>query len=349
MDDEQELRDATWLQADDDLTGLLQHHGWIESDESVREVTVAGEGNMNWTRRVITTRRSLILKQSRPWVEKFPSIPAPVDRALHELRFYHTVAPIKVVSQQMPRLIGAAPEQYLLVLEDLGTATDGTALYNDRSIAGQAVVDRFGELLKWLAALHQSTRTDQPPSDFQNLALRTLNHEHIFSIPFMAPPALDLDAITPGLAELACWVSAQTDVVSTARELGEAYLAPQLAGEELCLLHGDFFPGSWLYTDDGVKIIDPEFCYFGPPEFDLGILSAHLMMIGHTSSVVDDVRGLYRSHLDDSFRLTIDQRAVGRWAAIEILRRLLGYAQLPLQRDLAEKRTLIELAVNLLR
>jgi len=349
MDDEQELRDATWLQADDDLTQLLQQHGWIETDESVLKVELAGEGNMNWTRRVITTRRSLILKQSRPWVEKFPSIPAPVDRALHELRFYRTVAPIKTVARQMPRLIGAAPDQFLLVLEDLGTATDGSSLYNDRAIAQQSVAGRFGELLRWLSDLHQATRTNQAPADFQNLALRTLNHEHIFKIPFLHPPALDLDAITPGLAELSAWVSAQTDVVSAARDLGEAYLAPYVAGEDLCLLHGDFFPGSWLYTDDGVKIIDPEFCYFGPPEFDLGILAAHLMMMGYATSIVDTVCQLYRSHWDDSIRLAIDKRAVGRWAAIEILRRLLGYAQLPLQRDLAEKRSLIELAVKLLQ
>jgi 5-methylthioribose kinase len=38
------------------------------------------------------------------------------------------------------------------------------------------------------------------------------------------------------------------------------------------------FPGSWLKAADGLRVIDPEFCFLGDPEFDCGILAAHLMI-----------------------------------------------------------------------
>ena len=47
---------------------------------------------MNCTLRVTTTRRSFILKQARPWVEKYPQIAAPVERARVEAAFYAAVA-----------------------------------------------------------------------------------------------------------------------------------------------------------------------------------------------------------------------------------------------------------------
>ena len=46
----------------------------------------AGDGNMNCTLRASLGGRTLILKQSRPYVAKYPSIPAPLDRAIERSR-----------------------------------------------------------------------------------------------------------------------------------------------------------------------------------------------------------------------------------------------------------------------
>ena len=48
---------------------------------------------------------------------------------------------------------------------------------------------------------------------------------------------------------------------------GERYLA-----EGSTLLHGDYYPGSWMTVDDAVFVIDPEFSFKGFPEFDLGVM-----------------------------------------------------------------------------
>jgi 5-methylthioribose kinase len=54
----------------DEVARYLVARGVIGPEETPVGVTVAGEGNMNCTLRVITPRRRLIVKQARPWVEK---------------------------------------------------------------------------------------------------------------------------------------------------------------------------------------------------------------------------------------------------------------------------------------
>ena len=58
----------------------LNEQNWLNLNEKVAALEKPGEGNMNFVLRVTTNQRSFILKQARPWVEKFPQIDAPVER-----------------------------------------------------------------------------------------------------------------------------------------------------------------------------------------------------------------------------------------------------------------------------
>ncbi|MFM1879423.1 MAG: hypothetical protein RLZZ241_2289, partial [Bacteroidota bacterium] len=73
------------------LTDFLERLGVLKPDERILTVRKAGEGNMNVVLRLTTNSRSLILKQSRPFVQKYPQIPAPVNRIHTEALFYQTV------------------------------------------------------------------------------------------------------------------------------------------------------------------------------------------------------------------------------------------------------------------
>ncbi len=279
----------------------------------------------------------MVVKQSRPWVEKYPQIAAPVERALFELQFYRAVSPIPAIADRMPRLLAAAPECYVLVLEDLGAANDGTIFYDDATQRVRCFA-MIPELVRWLAELHRANLGQAKPASFANRALRELNRDHMFRIPLQDPPALDLNAVTPGLAELAEEVRQDLRVQARCESLGRLYLA---AGETL--VHGDFFPGSWLLTPRGNFVIDPEFCYRGRPEFDLAILAAHLILIGGHEDPIGWVLKMYRTDAT-----ALDSSLVAQWAAVEILRRLLGVAQLPLTRSLQQKQELIHFAMKIL-
>jgi 5-methylthioribose kinase len=108
------------------------------------------------------------------------------------------------------------------------------------------------------------------------------------------------------------------------------------------LLHGDYYPGSWLKTDTGIKIIDPEFCHYGSREFDLGVLMAHLYLTRQDQYIIDAVSEIYTGFYD--LNISILNGFVG----IEIMRRLIGLAQLPLKMDLKTKSELMKFAHKLI-
>jgi len=314
------------------IAELLATNAWLQADEVVEGVERAGEGNMNCVVRVMTSRRSFILKQSRPWVEKYPGFAAPWDRALVEARFYQTAENLPGVKKYLPALLNFRSAERLLMLENLENAKDFTFLYAASS-PGLADSER-SQLGDFLLALH-SSRAPGLRAPFANAEMRCLNHEHIFDLPLRPSNGLDLDVITPGLARLANDLQRDTPYCAEVAALGERYL-DQAAGE--CLIHGDYFPGSWLKARGQIYVIDPEFCFFGPPEWDLAIMTAHLHMSGHTQTQIDNSLDRYAA------RSAVDRMLVQRFAGVEIMRRLIGVAQLPVVFGLERKMELLRLS-----
>src|SRR5207237_1305710 len=115
--------------------------------------------------------------------------------------------------------------------------------------------------------------------------------------------------VTPGLGDAAHRLKADVGYREEVLALGSLYL-----NEGDCLLHGDFFPGSWLRSPEGIKVIDPEFCFFGPPEFDLGVMLAHLYLAHQDASILK------------AYSSAVDRELVVRFAGVEIMRRLIGVA-----------------------
>lgn len=317
FEDKESVRDA------------IQLLGLWEFGEVVMEVGRAGEGNMNMVVRVVTTRRQIILKQSRPWVEKYPEIAAPVERIEAEADFYRLVNGHSEVVSKMPKLLAANAGRHLVAIEDLGDASDYRDLY---SSADKVPVE---EATAWLAKLHAISLPAEEREKVGCLELRKLNQQHIFEIPLQSPSVVDLNAICDGLESLADEIRGWANLQSTCDKLGEMYLQ---TGEHL--LHGDFYPGSWLRTDQGLRVIDPEFTFSGPREFDLGVLAAHCVMCGGGEDSVDEVLNHYKSAGGDA----VDVSLVKSFGAVEMVRRLIGVAQLPLAAGIEARKEMAAVA-----
>ena len=315
------------------LNAYLAEGERLRPGEVLLAAEKAGEGNMNCTVRVRTTAGSFILKQSRPWLEKYPHISAPFDRALVEARFYQLVSSNEAVASRMPRLLWADERARTLALEDLGTASDYFPLYARRITLSDT---DLSALVDYLAVLHRlAPARVEDREGFTNHAMRVLNHEHMFALPLREQNGLDLDAYTGtlGLAAFAASLKADAAYKQALIALGERYLH----GEGESLLHGDFFPGSFLQTGAGVRIIDPEFCFCGDAELDLGVLAAHLLLAGEPAARAEGILALYGSAGGDFLPALARQ-----YAGVEMMRRLIGVAQVPtLGADLARKTDLL--------
>lgn len=314
-----------------------------EGDEIISSAR-AGDGNMNIVLR-LTTRGgdSLIAKQAPPFCAKFPHIPAPPARLAKERRYYALCEGNKILRAMSPRMRGFDRARRLLYMDDLGATSDFEGLYAGEPLAPE----HFDALVAYLRALHT---VPVSRGSLSNARMRRLNHDYIFILPFSPPSAgaINLDAITPGLSAVAADISKNARFRKNATRLGQLYLH-----EKRCLIHGDFYPRSWLLAPQkheeknngyhGLYVIDPEFGFVGMREFDLGVFLAHLTLCGHDGAREQ----LRRAFSDECARGLLSWDYTLAFMAMEVLRRLLYVSQLPIRADLAFKRSIGEECVEI--
>jgi len=308
-----------------EINEYLTGQNWLLDAEYVQELEKPGEGNMNLVIRVKTNLRSFILKQARPWVEKYPQIAAPVERNQVEAEYFTRISKDPVLHSYTPELMGYDRQNFILVYKDLGNSADFTYVYNK---GNHLKTEEIKELIGYLNSLHH---LDCPTFPF-NRSMRELNHEYIFEFPFIEKNGLDLNKIQSGLMETSLLYKKNKTLKRAIAELGKYYL-----NEGPVLIHGDYFPGSWLKSASGIKIIDPEFGFKGFAEFDLGVMIAHMMMAKQNKVLIDEIISGYCP--PEGF----DPRLLAGFSGIEILRRILGVAQLPLSLSLNEKKALMQI------
>jgi len=322
-------------QLDAKAVEFLRNKNWLHDEEEIQSVEKPGEGNMNFVLRLVSNQRRFILKQSRPWVQKFPQVEAPIARIHVEYNFYRFIAPHQGISQYTPEVLGFDPENFILLMEDLGKGADYTYLYQQDRYLSEGEVKLLVDLL---STLHRVEIPSKNRQYLDNQSMKRLNHEHVFVYPFAHDNGLDLDGIQEGLHAVAAPYKEDTTLHKHIARLGDIYLQ-----EHNTLLHGDYYPGSWLRVDDGLKLIDPEFSHLGRAEFDLGVMLAHLKMSQHADAVSNQVLASYRR--PDGF----DEGLLNAFVGIEIMRRVIGLAQLPLTLSLEQKELLLSESADLIK
>ncbi|WP_298238540.1 phosphotransferase [uncultured Algibacter sp.] len=305
----------------------LKEKGLLQLDEGVITIEKPGEGNMNVVLRIKTNRQSFILKQSRPYVEKYQQIEAPIDRIAVENEFYRAIQNT-ALNAHTPKILHFDEVKHILLLEDLGTCEDMVTIYQKTAISEK----ELEKLISIAALIHRAVI---PKSFPDNMEMRQLNHQHIFVLPFMKDNGFSLDTVQNGLQKIAEPYKKDEALKAIIHNIGEKYLE---VGDTL--LHGDYYPGSWMKSDDNLYIIDPEFGFVGFAEFDLGVMAAHLILATSKKKYLKKIQSKYEGEIDEKLMTQV--------AGIEIMRRLIGLAQLPLERTIEEKTKLLKKAYKMI-
>lgn len=306
----------------------LQYLPCWEKDEQVIYAESAGESNMNLVLRIQTSQRTVILKQSKPYVRKYPQIAAPIDRISVEATFLSLLANDANLAKLTPSILHFDPENHFFLASDLGKGSDFSGTYSGTQLLK---TEELIQLVTFLNKLHEI----KPEKFPENRDMRLLNHEHLFRFPFLEENGFNLDQIQKGLQDLSWQYKTDSNLKNKLEKLGKRYLS---TGDTL--IHGDFYPGSWLKVSDGIKVIDPEFGFVGDREFDLGVFMAHLDLSNPDEVLIKVILEQYEHPFD--FQLA------NQYRGMEILRRLIGIAQLPLRLSLEQKSKLLEKAKELI-
>ena len=303
---------------DDSLPAYLIRRGLAPAGEML-VVEPAGDGNINWVRRVRAPARgtSWIVKQARPALERFPQYHASTERILFEARWFEIARPLDR-ERVCPRVLDLDSGARVLVLEDLG---DAERL--DHALGrGADVVGALEAIARLLGAIHAAAMDGTLAGRFRNDEMQRLHGEHIFVLPYRANDF----PLSPRLRARAAAVQGDTTLVALADAAWTRYLEPRGT-----LLHGDVQAGNVLLGPEGPKLLDAEIAHVGDPAFDVGTLVAHVLLAAVGRGAVDDlpstVGALWRAYAGAAGPAAPAFATVARQAGFEIMRRTIGAAR----------------------
>ena len=327
--------------SDQNLSDYLASVGLLERDEPVR-VLGAGDGNINFVRRVqLGEARTLVVKQAREALERFPEYTVTTERIVFEHRYGEEVA------ARAPDVAGVLPRELLfdedartLVMEDLG---EGPRL-DLRLANGDVPLDALRALGGYLGAVHAATRSSagELAPRFANDEMRALHGEHIFTLPFEPNDF----PISDALRAQADKDLRQPGVRERIRSLREHYYE-----RADVLVHGDVQAGNVLLQGDRPRLLDAEIAHVGDAAFDLGSALAHLLVHGAAGALASRAEAGADALVGGYIGAGGLERDLGRarqFAGVEILRRSIGAARLPVLAGDAAASAAIELGIDLL-
>jgi 5-methylthioribose kinase len=243
-----------------------------------------GDGNLNYVFRVKdnTTGKTLIVKQALPYAKVVgESMPLTLDRARIERDYFEVVE--KFTPNLVPKIYAGDLDHAATVMEDLA----------DYEILRQVLIDgktfpHLGTDIGHYLAYNLFFTSDygvhpqqkkKLVGQFINPELCQITEDLIFTDPFFDHESNDF---LPALRQAAEELWADIEVKRLA-----AKLKRQFETDAAALVHGDLHSGSIFINDTETRVIDPEFAYYGPFGFDIGLFIGNLLL----NTLASEVKG----------------------------------------------------------
>ncbi|MCF3934616.1 S-methyl-5-thioribose kinase [Acuticoccus sp. M5D2P5] len=255
--------------------GIAARLGGTPDDWSVREV---GDGNLNFVYIVEGPAGSVCVKQALPYVRLVgESWPLPLARSFYE---YSALVRQAERSGHVPEILHFDGPQALVVMENLAPHIiwRKALMARERHETAAPIMGRFlAETLFRSSDLSLSAETKKREIALfsGNTALCKITEDLVFTDPYRDHPlnrwtSPELDATVAAIRADAEWKIA-------IQELKYMFLTRAEA-----LVHGDAHTGSVMVakaaTGEDIRVIDPEFAFYGPMGFDLGAAIANLFL-----------------------------------------------------------------------
>jgi 5-methylthioribose kinase len=254
------------------LATLTSRVGSYNSKWAVREV---GDGNLNLVFIVEGPQGAVVVKQALPYVRLVgDSWPLPLKRSFFEYNALMRFA--KHDPGMVPEIYHFDEEQAIIVMEFLSPHI----ILRRALIEGRQLPKIAKDLGLFLArtlfrgsdlSMDTKIRKADLALFADNAALCDITESLVFSDPYY--DAKLNRHTTPQLDGIAAKLRADRDLKVAAQRLKHIFAATPET-----LLHGDFHTGSVMVTEDQTRVIDPEFAFYGPIAFDVGMLLANFWM-----------------------------------------------------------------------
>lgn len=259
----------------DYLAGLPDLVSLLGAEPVSWSITEVGDGNLNLVFIVKGDRGGVAVKQALPYVRLVgESWPLPLSRAHYEYLALSKQADL--APGLVPALLHHNETLALTVMELLEPH-----IIMRKGLVAAAQYPRFaGDITTFMArtlfftsdlALSAAEKKEGIAAFAGNHALCKITEDLIFTDPYRIAEQNRWTA--PYLDGLAASLRDDMDLHVAISRLKLKFMASPEA-----LLHGDLHTGSIMVTDSQMRVIDPEFAFYGPMGFDVGAVLANLLM-----------------------------------------------------------------------
>ncbi|TQR10328.1 S-methyl-5-thioribose kinase [Psychrobacillus soli] len=244
------------------------------SDELELECSEIGDGNLNYVFRIRDPKngKGIIIKQALPYAKVVgESWPLTLKRAKIEASALKKHG--EFAAGLVPEVYAIDEELAITVMEDLSRLT----IAREGLICLESYPKLSTDIGEYLAQtlFHTSDFALHPfekkklVSEFSNPELCKITEDLIFTDPFFDYETNDFESSLRVDVE-AIWSNELL-------KLEVAKLKKSFLTEAEALLHGDLHTGSIFASEMETKVIDPEFAFYGPIGFDVGLFLANLI------------------------------------------------------------------------
>jgi 5-methylthioribose kinase len=336
------------------------HSGYFHNADDLKAVDLA-VGNINLIFRVYSEKepkaKSVLIKQALPYARKYPDFKMPQKRALLEneaLQREHRYCPGLV-----PQVYYFDEQMFANIMEDLNKH-----IIMRYGLMKQVRYEKFAEHMGLFLArtLFYTSDLNLASAEkkalvgkFINPVMCKVTEDLVFTQPFIEH---ENNHWTPQLTPQIEGIQGDDSIRAEIFLLKQSFMT-----EAQALIHGDLHTGSIMVNEEETKIIDPEFCFFGPMGFDIGAVLGNLVLSYASQSyhgksegqrkdyqhwLLETVSGVW-TRFEQEFRKLMAEQLNDQWpsngfrekyltrllqdtagfGAAKIMRRVIGLAHVP--------------------
>ncbi len=260
-----------YIDQTDEIKSLL-----LEPEQStdILDISEIGDGNLNFVYIVNGPKKSVILKQAVPYLrcvgEEHPLSRERMSFEIEALKIEKEICP-----KFVPEIFYGSHEMSVVVMQNLNQHK----ILRGEMIAGVQFPLLSEHMSTFLADTLFYTsdfylggeKKKQSVKKFINIELCKITEDFIFTHPYEDNPTNEYN---PKLDISIVKSFRQNRAIKVAiLEMKHKFMTKSQS-----LLHGDLHSGSIMLNQNETYVIDPEFAFYGPIGFDVGIYIANLIM-----------------------------------------------------------------------
>lgn len=256
----------------DTVKDYARHIGCFSGSDNIIAAEI-GDGNINYVFKVHNpeTGKSIIIKQAG---ELLRSSGRPLDRYRSKIEAEILVIQKRLAPELIPEVYNYDDIMYAIAMEDISEYKN----MRGSLMEGKSFPDFASSISSYFAgALFPTTDLCMDRGEkkeltrlFINKELCDISEDLVFTEPYYDYKSRNI--ITPGQEDFVNKFLYNNKALHA--EIGE--LRNNFMNNAQALIHGDLHTGSLFINPSGLKIIDPEFAFYGPIGYDIGNVIGNL-------------------------------------------------------------------------